>query len=712
MENKILSSESDTQYTHSPAKEKTTKLASLDPDSFISPWNPDDVVQKNQDYSLYEDMLKDDQVSVCLTLKKDLILCSGYDIVAQEDGQEEIVKDIEIAINEDPDWPFEQMMEEVLSACEFGFSISEKVFKKRDDGKISLRWLKTRHPGPWLIHQDDAGNIVRYEQQGTSTNLDVPEDVLIHFINKRRFQNPYGVSDLRAAYQAYFAKKHITRWYSIFIEKSASPVPHGKYGKEATPKAVTDMYNALKRFQTKTTLVTPDYMDVDFLETKSNGEAFVKGINIFNMFIGRALLIPDLLGFSGSETSGGSFSLGANQMEVFLKHIKRVRDNLEKTINQEVIWPIVLHNYGFVDNYPKLKFRPISKDELVEASKLWLEAVKSRVWEPTQEEISHFKNIINYPVTDEEQNNPQEIEEVEEPEVAIIPTDDGDEIEELEVEENSRKKKYRFGPTNGNFADKTNLNMIESQLNSSLESFLAISEPLIDAMMDDLITQIDRKKIVQAGKLEKAESLKLKKTAGLRQKLMKALKELYGKSKETASREILKSGFAKPIVDEAFLKILEEETFQFIGDWEFAVTKAARVAMVEAIKDGKPISAVAEIVEDKAKDAAQVSMDRYARTKFTEVMNKGRVAFFNESNVVSGYQYSAILDGRVTEICRGLHGKKFKAGTQPIPPMHFNCRSVLIPITKFEAFDPDTKIGKRGIDDFIEEKKGVGFPKQ
>ena len=41
-----------------------------------------------------------------------------------------------------------------------------------------------------------------------------------------------------------------------------------------------------------------------------------------------------------------------------------------------------------------------------------------------------------------------------------------------------------------------------------------------------------------------------------------------------------------------------------------------------------------------------------------------------------------------------------------------NCRSMLIPITIYESFEPDTHVGKTPIEDFIEEKKGSGFPKQ
>jgi hypothetical protein len=41
-----------------------------------------------------------------------------------------------------------------------------------------------------------------------------------------------------------------------------------------------------------------------------------------------------------------------------------------------------------------------------------------------------------------------------------------------------------------------------------------------------------------------------------------------------------------------------------------------------------------------------------------------------------------------------------------------NCRSILIPITIFEEFTPTDKIGSRSVDQFIDDEKGKGFPKQ
>ena len=210
--------------------------------------------------------------------------------------------------------------------------------------------------------------------------------------------------------------------------------------------------------------------------------------------------------------------------------------------------------------------------------------------------------------------------------------------------------------------------------------------------------------IVEGQKVERIESVTAKRTSKIRTMLSKIFADVYKMGGEIAAQELFKSNFAKPIVDQEFLRILDEELYQFIGDWKYKIKQKARSKIIEAIKDGKAISDLPELQKMEME-----SLDRYARTKFTEIMNKGRVAFFEKSGAVAGYQYSAILDDRTTDICRGLHGKTFKAGDQPVPPMHFNCRSMLIPITIYEEFTPDKTVGKMPIDEFIEKYKGEGL---
>ena len=643
------SSISENPYTQINFLESTNRESYYYPDSLFSPWNPDDLVQRDQNYSIYEEMLKDDQVSVALQLKKDLVLCSGFDFVPGDDGQEEIVENLNIAIREEPRWPFEDMLDEILTAYEFGFSASERIFKILDDGKLALDVIKTRHPGSWHFVTDKKGNITSYEQIGTDAQNKVIEPhTLIHFINKRRFDNPYGTSDLRPAYQAWFAKKHITRWYSIFIERAAGPIPVAKYPKELSNAKRVDLYNAIKRFQTKTALVIPKDVEVEFLNAQNDGQAFIRGINIFNMFIGRSLLIPDLLGFQGSETSGGSFALGASQMDIFFKHILRRRELLEKLVNNEIVWPIVAYNFGLVDNYPKFKLRPITNDEIMNSVKIWLEAVKSGM-QPTDEDIAHFRGIINFPQSHETTEQEDDEEPTIEPasEIVVSDTDDGDEtVLNKDDEKTGYEKGRKYDTPKGPFSNKVNFLSIERQLDDAQDVFLKTSGRIVDEIIEEFLDFIERKKIVQNQNLSKLDSLRLKKTGLLTKALKSAFLDLFKKSKLLAESEIFKGSFAKPLPDEKFLAVLEAENLAFIGDWEYAISKQARINIIAAIKDGKGIADVVDIVGSETKQAALVSLERYSRTKFTEVMNKGRLSFFEESKVVQGYQFSAILDDR------------------------------------------------------------------
>ena len=231
-------------------------------------------------------------------------------------------------------------------------------------------------------------------------------------------------------------------------------------------------------------------------------------------------------------------------------------------------------------------------------------------------------------------------------------------------------------------------------------------------MFENLYEQIRAKRVLQTQDITRLESLKVPYLSQLNQVLKSSLRDGWREGRAMGQREILKGNFRAPLPDDKFLEYLDAETFQYVGDWAYNITKDARVKILAAIRDGKPISAVIDGLDDMGQDMATTSLERFARTKFTDVMNRGRLAAFNDSGVVAAYQYSAILDDRTTEICAGLHGKIFSNGQEPIPPMHFNCRSLLVPITKYEDFEVDTEVGGKSVNDFIEANKGDGFAKR
>lgn len=684
-------------------------------DSYDNPWNPDDIYKKRSDYSIYEDMVLDDQISVCLKMKKDLVLGSGFEIIPGDEGQEEIAEDLQVALKEDVEVPFSEMLEEILSAYEFGFSLSEKIFMTKPDGKLRLKCLKTRHPNSWLMYQDKFGSITKYEQKTIDGDKAMEPASLIHFVNNRKFQNPYGVSDLRPAYAAWFAKRQVIRYFAIFLEKAASPIPVASYDKNAPEAAVTKLFDTIKQFQTKTALAIPKEIEIQFLEAKNTGDAFSKAIDIFNLFIARSLFVPDLLGISGEKTSGGSYSLGKEQIKMFFNHIYRRRETLEKIINQEIIWPMVIYNFGYVDNYPKFRFKPLDDGSAAEMARVWLEAVKSRVFKPNEEEINYFRSLVGFPQG-----------EIEIPEMAVPQspfgqnqgqagkTQEKEEMPEKESSEQEAEKKefskpFKLPP--GDYHKKVDFKKLKTKLEDYDNSVMNDTAPVVNKILTDLFDQIQKKKIIQSGNAAKADTLKLKYLKELNTVLKASFMQLYKDAKSQAATEILKGvNFAKPLVGEDFLELLDQENYNFIGDYEYNVIKKAKSEIINAIKDGQPKSALMEVLEEELKKMSQVSIERYARTKHTEVMNKGRHEFFEESGVVAAYQYSAIMDDRTSDVCAGLDGKIFAAGTEPIPPMHFNCRSLLIPITKYEEFTPTKSIQGMDPQDFIDENKGKGFP--
>lgn len=694
--------------------EKTEAESSYVSASLMKPYNADELYQKTGDYSIYEEMVKDDQVSVCLRLKKDLVIGSGWDIVCKDEEQEEIKEDLQIALSEDPDYSFDDMLEEILTAYEFGFSLSEKVFKHRDDGSLTLKCLKTRHPQTWLIHTDKHGNIEKYEQRASRSSLDIEPKSLIHYVINRKFQNPYGTSDLQPAYAAWFTKRQVIRYYAIFLEKAASPIPVAKYDKNAPTEAVDDIYAAIKKFQTKTALAIPKDIEIEFLEAKNTGDAYGKAIDLFNMFIGRSLFVPDLLGLTGPTIGGGSYSLGKEQIAIFTKHINRRRKAIEDIINAEIIWPIVLYNFGFVDNYPKFQFKPISNEDAIEMAKIWLEAVKGRVFEPNDEEINYFRSLLKFPEGEiiktelQQQTVGQQNGFEKEKETNEKPSEKNKE----EKEKANDKKNFSL-EEQSKFSKKVDFTAIERTLDSAINQVMKSSKPIIDVMLEDLIEQINKKRILQTGNVGRMETLTISRLKDLRLILAKSIKDVYTQSQIEATAELGKKEFERlPIPTDMAMEMLDAEIYAYIGDFKDILLKKTKVKIIAAIKDGKSISEIRKFIIEDLENQAEVSIERFARTKHTETMNRARLEVFEATNIVEAYEYNALIDSVTTDLCRSLHGKIFKAGTQPIPPLHWNCRSALVPITKYEDYEIDSKIGKQDISDYVDENKDQSFSTQ
>lgn len=60
---------------------------------------------------------------------------------------------------------------------------------------------------------------------------------------------------------------------------------------------------------------------------------------------------------------------------------------------------------------------------------------------------------------------------------------------------------------------------------------------------------------------------------------------------------------------------------------------------------------------------------------------------FNLANtdILANERFTAVLDGKTTALCRSLDGNIYPVGQGPIPPLHFNCRSIRVAIIAPDA---------------------------
>jgi SPP1 gp7 family putative phage head morphogenesis protein len=118
--------------------------------------------------------------------------------------------------------------------------------------------------------------------------------------------------------------------------------------------------------------------------------------------------------------------------------------------------------------------------------------------------------------------------------------------------------------------------------------------------------------------------------------------------------------------------------------------KSLKQIILDIEKDTKLVSLLPKT--DSSGRAVNIPMriETIVRTNNSSAMNTARTAMFNREEYkgfIEAFEYSAILDDRVTDICESLNGRIRKDWGAYTPPNHFNCRSILVPVTILDEWN-------------------------
>lgn len=129
--------------------------------------------------------------------------------------------------------------------------------------------------------------------------------------------------------------------------------------------------------------------------------------------------------------------------------------------------------------------------------------------------------------------------------------------------------------------------------------------------------------------------------------------------------------------------------------WERLIAKgfSSREA-VRSVENDDAVMAALDALWVDTEEQAAAYLDTLARTTLFESMNEARYAEFSDpalGDFVVALRYSSVLDDRTTEICTALHDHVWAVNSDNWdvyrPPNHYNCRSVLVPVTQIDVED-------------------------
>jgi phage gp29-like protein len=230
---------------------------------------------------------------------------------------------------------------------------------------------------------------------------------VFHYAYNGSFSNHYGISDLRAAYRAWWSKKYITQFWNVFLERFGSPLMMMKYPTGATRELKDTLKGILDGLSSKTDIMVPEGVAVELIEATRAGQAkYDEALTHYDVRIATGILIPALLGM-GVDTKRGSDSQSRLHLRTLMKIVQFIGNELCQEVNCKIIKPICDANFNGLKEYPKMIYQDYGEFEAFEITDAIKELFGAGLISPDQEDVNYARSILGLPVRDED--NPDEI---------------------------------------------------------------------------------------------------------------------------------------------------------------------------------------------------------------------------------------------------------------------------------------------------------------
>lgn len=346
---------------------------------------------------------KDDDISGALEMLKLAVLARASSFVPGDDSNaaQEAASFIQAQFDQLPN--FHEIKEALLDGPAYGVSIGELMFDV-SEGQVALVDIKDRpqelfsfnpqyqlQSGPMRLMRNpfaiDGGDIV-------------PEQKFVIFTFRPRSGNRRGRPLLRRCFWMSWFKRQTMRFWLRFGEKgpgtAAVMYPNG-----ATADEKGKALAAAEAMVEKIAIAIPENFGlVKELLTAArsqNPAVYEKLVDKTGETIWRTI-VGQTLTSHGSEGGAGSRALGGVHMKMFYLKEVEVALKLENVINDQVVKPLHLWNYG--PGVPMPRFSIVTKDEQDLVQRIGIDSTAQTMGVPITKK--YMQDMYGYPEPDED----------------------------------------------------------------------------------------------------------------------------------------------------------------------------------------------------------------------------------------------------------------------------------------------------------------------
>ena len=384
------------------------------------PYNPS-VLATRKGLNIFDQMKMDEQVKSALLFKKHAALAAGWEVISPGDQDDDwevtvFVRDALIAVP----GGMTRALRSMMLGIDYGYSITEKVYGDGAGplvGKLVIARLISAKPHYFDFSTDAHGRVLELLQKyvpgqtggGASQFLHFPPDKFVVYTNEQEFENPYGRSDLEAAYRAWWVKDNAYKWFSITLERYGMPPLFLFYNPNTYQDTqVGELKKVVKGIQSSTMGLIPRGAkeDLEFWSADLIGQAksvFLAALARFDADIAKALLQPSLTGFSGEGGQGearGSLARSNVHWKAFLYVVEELQRNLAVVVNEQLVRQMCDLNWPNLVSYPEFKFSRLDDEAQLELFKTWTALVAGKIVNKIEDDEVHIRASLGFPDND------------------------------------------------------------------------------------------------------------------------------------------------------------------------------------------------------------------------------------------------------------------------------------------------------------------------